>query len=101
MSSTGDTATAEPNTTTGMNSKASYEAAHAVLFTNELLCDIMARLPLQDVVATTGVCRFWRDALKPSSAAHKFSTTARSAQSWKSTTCMMYKTRLGEGSGRT
>jgi hypothetical protein len=65
MSSTGETATAEPNTTTGMNSNPSYEAAHAVLFTNELLCDIVARLPLQDVVATTGVCRFWRDALRP------------------------------------
>jgi hypothetical protein len=56
---------AEPDNTTGMTSKASYEAAHAVLFTNELLCDIVARLPLQDVVVATGVCRFWRDALKP------------------------------------
>jgi hypothetical protein len=35
-----------------------------------------------------------------SSAAHKSSETARSAQSSRSTTCMMYNTRLREGSGR-
>ena len=41
----------------------SHQAAHAVLFTNELLCDIVAQLPVQDMVVATGVCRFWRTAL--------------------------------------
>jgi hypothetical protein len=40
-----------------------YEAAHAVLNTNELICEIISYLPLEDVVATTGVCRTWRCAL--------------------------------------
>lgn len=38
-------------------------AAHAILFTNELLCDIVVRLPLHDIVAATGVCRQWKQAL--------------------------------------
>jgi len=41
-----------------------HQAAHAVLFTNELLCDIIARLRIQDVVSATGTCKFWREALK-------------------------------------
>jgi hypothetical protein len=64
MSSTGGIATAELNTTTETTPQESYGAAHAVLFTNELLCDIVARLPLQDIVAATGICKFWRGALK-------------------------------------
>jgi hypothetical protein len=43
-----------------------YEAAHAVLNTNELICEIIGYLPLEDIVATTGVCRTWRYALKGS-----------------------------------
>jgi hypothetical protein len=42
----------------------SYEAAHAVLNTNELICEIIGRLPLEDIVVTTGVCRTWRNVLK-------------------------------------
>jgi hypothetical protein len=43
-----------------------YEAAHAVLNTNELLCEIISRLPLQDIIAATGVCKTWHFALKAS-----------------------------------
>lgn len=42
----------------------SNQAAHAVLFTNELLCDIIGRLPLKDIVSATGLCKFWREALQ-------------------------------------
>ena len=42
----------------------SYEAAHAVPNTNELICEIISRLPLEDIVVTTGVCKTWRNALK-------------------------------------
>ena len=38
-------------------------AAHAALFTRELLCNIVARLPFQGVLAATGVCREWRAAI--------------------------------------
>lgn len=37
-------------------------ATHSVLFTPELLCNIITQLPLPDIVATTGVCHFWRNA---------------------------------------
>lgn len=40
-----------------------HRAAHAVLSTNELLCNIIARLPLQDIVAATGICKAWRNAV--------------------------------------
>jgi hypothetical protein len=43
-----------------------YEAAYAVLNTNELLCEIIGHLPLGDIVTTTGVCKTWRHALKTS-----------------------------------
>jgi hypothetical protein len=39
-------------------------AAHAVLNTNELLCDIIVRLPFKDIFNATGVCQTWRKALK-------------------------------------
>ena len=39
-------------------------AAHAVLNTNELLCDIITRLKFKDVFAATAVCQTWRKALK-------------------------------------
>lgn len=42
----------------------SHQAAHAVLFTNELLCNIVARLPLPDILAASRICKFVRDALK-------------------------------------
>lgn len=51
---------------TGANPPRFFEAAHAVLSTNELLCEIIGRPPLEDVVVTTGVCRTWRNALKAS-----------------------------------
>lgn len=56
----------ELQTTTAMPSPPSHshQAAHAVLFTNELLCNIVARLPLPDVLAASRICRFWRGALK-------------------------------------
>jgi hypothetical protein len=38
-------------------------AAYATLFHPKLLCDIVGQLPLQDVAATTGICKFWRDAI--------------------------------------
>lgn len=43
--------------------KAGQTAAHAVLFTPELLCNIISQLPLADIVTTTGVCHFWRSAV--------------------------------------
>jgi hypothetical protein len=54
-----------PQALTNMASSNSHQAAaNAVLNTNELLCDIIARLPLEDIVVATGVCRTWRKALK-------------------------------------
>lgn len=38
-------------------------ATHAVIFTPELLCNIISQLPLADIVTTTGVCHFWRNAI--------------------------------------
>lgn len=40
-----------------------HRAAHVVLSTNELLCSIIAHLPLKDIIAATGICRAWRDAI--------------------------------------
>lgn len=40
-----------------------HRAAHAALSTNGLLCSIIAHLPLEDVIAATGICRSWRDAI--------------------------------------
>ena len=54
----------EPQTPTSATPSRSYEAAHAVLNTNELICEIFGRLPLEDIVVTTGVCRTWHNALK-------------------------------------
>ena len=42
----------------------SHQAAHAVFFTNELLCNIVGRLPFKDIVSATGLCKFWRKALQ-------------------------------------
>jgi hypothetical protein len=50
-------------TSTNMASSDSHQAAHAVFGTNELLCDIIGRLPLKDIVIITGVCKTWRKAL--------------------------------------
>jgi hypothetical protein len=38
-------------------------ATHAVLFTPELLCNVISQLPLADILITTGVCHFWRNAV--------------------------------------
>lgn len=51
-------------TTDNGPSLTTHQAAHAVLFTNELLCDIIRRLPLKDIVSATGLCKFWREALQ-------------------------------------
>ena len=48
---------------TNMASSDSHQAAHAVFSTNELLCDIIGRLHLKDIVIITGVCKAWRKAL--------------------------------------
>lgn len=40
-----------------------HRPAHAVLSTNELLCNIIAHLPLEDIVAATGICKSWRNAM--------------------------------------
>jgi hypothetical protein len=46
---------------TNMASSNSHQpAANAVLNTYELLCDILLRLPLEDLVVATGVCGTWR-----------------------------------------
>jgi len=50
-------------TLTNMASSTSYQAAHAVFGTNELLCDIIGRLPLKKIVIITGVCKTWRKAI--------------------------------------
>jgi hypothetical protein len=41
----------------------SHHAAHAVLNTNELLCNIVVCLPFEDVVNAANVCQTWRRAL--------------------------------------
>lgn len=43
--------------------KPGQTATHAVLFTPELLCNIISQLPIADIITTTGVCHFWRDAV--------------------------------------
>jgi hypothetical protein len=54
---------------TEMASSDSHQAAaNAILNTNELLCDIIIRLPLEDIVVATGVCQTWRKALKNNAA---------------------------------
>jgi hypothetical protein len=64
MSSSQKTLDREPGAASDKISPTSHhQAAHAVLFTNELLCDIVARLPVQDIVVATGICKFWRTAL--------------------------------------
>jgi hypothetical protein len=42
--------------------KPAQTVAHAVLFTPELLCNVIAQFPLEDIVTATGVCHFWRNA---------------------------------------
>jgi hypothetical protein len=43
--------------------KSGQTATHAVLFTPELLCNIINKLPLKEIITTTGVCHFWRNAV--------------------------------------
>jgi hypothetical protein len=43
--------------------KADQTAANAVLSTAEMLSNIIYRLPFTDIVASTGVCHFWRNAV--------------------------------------
>lgn len=49
----------QSESSTNMASITSYHAAHAVFGTNELLCDIVGRLPLKDIVIITGICKTW------------------------------------------
>lgn len=48
---------------TTLPSPMSRQAADRVFSTNELLCGIIAHLPLNDIITTTGVCRTWRSAV--------------------------------------
>lgn len=69
MAATSKTPLSQPEASAdgpSMASPNSYQAAHAVLNTNELLCDIVVRLSMIDIVVTTGVCKTWRKALKES-----------------------------------
>lgn len=66
MASASDPSSSQPQGCAGTTPPRFYEAAHAALNTNELLCEVVGRLPLKDIVATTGVCRTWRNALKAS-----------------------------------
>jgi hypothetical protein len=62
-----DSPSSEPrSSTSGATPPTFFEAAHAVLNTNELLCEIISYLPLEDIAAATGVCKTWRYALKAS-----------------------------------
>jgi hypothetical protein len=51
-------------TSTNMAALPSHQAAHAVFNTNELLCNIIGRLSLENIALATGVCRTWRYALR-------------------------------------
>ena len=53
------------------SSHSHHAAANAVLNNNELLCEIIAHLPLEDIVVATGVCQAWRKALKANVAIQK------------------------------
>jgi hypothetical protein len=66
MTSVNDPSSRLAQSSTSATPLTSHEAAYAVLNTNELLCEIIGRLPLHDIVNTTGVCRAWRNALKAS-----------------------------------
>jgi hypothetical protein len=61
MASTNKASTNKASTTTA--SSTSYQAAHAVFSTNELLCDIIGLLPHKKIVIITGVCKTWRKAI--------------------------------------
>jgi hypothetical protein len=63
MSSESDASSSEPRSSTSNTPPDFYEAAHAVLNTNELICEIIGYLPFEDIIAITGVCRTWRCAL--------------------------------------
>ena len=63
MASISKVAISGPQTTPTVPPSATNEAAHAALFTRELLCNIIGRLPFQGILAATGVCREWRAAL--------------------------------------
>ena len=47
-----------------MAASTSHQAAHAVLNTNELLCNIIVRMPRENIALAACVCRSWRNALK-------------------------------------
>lgn len=51
------------NATDEMLPPTSHQAAHAVLFINELLCDIVGRLPFEDIMSATSTCKSWRSVL--------------------------------------
>jgi len=63
MSSIEQTAISGAQITPAVPLSTTNKAAHAALSTNELLCNIVARLPFKDILAATGVCRGWRAAL--------------------------------------
>jgi hypothetical protein len=47
-----------------MAASTSHEATHAVFNTYELLCNIVGRMPMKDIISATNVSRTWRNALK-------------------------------------
>jgi hypothetical protein len=53
----------QPSHAEPVTQKPGQTATHAVLFTPELLCNIISQLPLADIVISTGVCHFWRIAV--------------------------------------
>jgi hypothetical protein len=64
MESMNDLSSDHPETSTNMVAFPSHQAAHAMFSTNELLCNIIGRLPLENIALATGVCRTWRYALR-------------------------------------
>ena len=55
----------QPETSTNMAASTSHQPAQQAVFdTNELLRNIIGRLPLASIALVTGVCRTWRDAMK-------------------------------------
>ena len=48
-----------PSSETQTPIMSSHKATHAILNTHELLHDILARLPVKDIVVATGVCQTW------------------------------------------
>jgi hypothetical protein len=64
MESMNELSSDHPENSSDMAAFSSHQAAHAVFNTNELLCNIIGRLSLENIALATGVCRTWRYALR-------------------------------------